>query len=53
VDLARPGSIRDARRGDRVLEQFWIEIPHGTERENFSVTDAPFAAALLLVRRAC
>src|SRR5882672_8559778 len=23
-----------------VLEQFWIEIPHGTERENFSVTDA-------------
>jgi signal transduction histidine kinase len=33
-----------------VLEQFWIEIPHGTERENFSLTDAPFAAALLLVR---
>jgi signal transduction histidine kinase len=33
-----------------LLEQFWIEIPHGTERENFSLTDAPFAAALLLAR---
>jgi len=33
-----------------VLEQFWIEIPHGEERENFSLTDAPFAASLLLVR---
>jgi signal transduction histidine kinase len=33
-----------------LLEQFWIEIPHGAERENFSLTDAPFAAALLLVR---
>jgi signal transduction histidine kinase len=33
-----------------LLEQFWIEIPHGTERENFSLTDAPFAAALMLVR---
>jgi signal transduction histidine kinase len=32
------------------LEQFWIEIPHGEERENFSLTDAPFAAALVLAR---
>jgi signal transduction histidine kinase len=33
-----------------LLEQFWIELPHGAERENFSLTDAPFATAVLLVR---
>lgn len=33
-----------------LLEQFWVEVPHGAERENFSLTDAPFATALLLVR---
>jgi signal transduction histidine kinase len=33
-----------------LIEQFWIELRHGTERENFSLTDAPFAASLLLVR---
>jgi signal transduction histidine kinase len=33
-----------------VIEQFWIELRHETERENFSLTDAPFAASLLLVR---
>jgi signal transduction histidine kinase len=36
--------------GVGLLEQFWIEVRHGSERENFSLTDAPFAAALLLVR---
>lgn len=31
-------------------EQFWIELRHRTERENFSLTDALFVASLLLFR---
>ena len=33
-----------------VSEQFWIELRHRTERENFSLTDALFVASLLLFR---
>jgi signal transduction histidine kinase len=30
-------------------EQFWVEVRHGDEGENFSVTDAVFAAGILLL----
>ena len=33
-----------------VSEQFWIELRHRTERENFSLTDALFVGSLLLFR---
>ena len=33
-----------------ISEQFWVEIRHGSERENFSLTDAFFTASLLLFR---
>lgn len=33
-----------------VSEQFWIPLRHGAETENFSLTDAVFAASLVLVR---
>lgn len=33
-----------------VSEQFWIPLRHQTETENFSLTDAVFAAALILAR---
>lgn len=33
-----------------LAERFWIPLRHQTETENFSVTDATFAAGLLLVR---